>query len=846
MCRLIRHRCPGVVAILLVVLAVPLMPAADSLETARDLFRHGDYAACAKFVEDSKEGWHRELHLLRVQALMTTGPANAAADAAMDLPRRFFRSMEGHLLAYEAARSAGRDEIATALHQRLLEIAAQVRPEFWGAGDLVALGRAALIAGAEPKQVLDQFFKRAMKVDPRHPAAYLAAGELALSKNDYAVATQHFTKAAEIDAKDPEVLYGLARCAQASDRMAMRRHLDAAFAINPRHPGCLLVQAEHEIDSEAYDAAAKTLDQLATVNATLPELWCYRAVLAHLAGDAAGQAAARAKALEPWPQNPAVDHLIGRKLSDKYRFREGAEHQRRALALAPGTVPAKMQLAQDLLRLAQEREGWRLAEEVANADGYLVVAHNLSVLRQHLDQMRLIETPHFRVRMDPREASVYGDEVMALLDESHRVLGAKYGIDLKEPVSVEIYPNQQDFAIRTFGVPGGAGYLGVCFGKVITMNSPGGLTAGAADWRSVLWHEFCHTVTLHLSDNKMPRWLSEGISVHEELQRDPTWGQRMIPDYRRMVLAGEAAPLGALSATFLTPKSGQHLMFAYYQSALAVEFLIARHGQAALRAILVDLAAGTPINAAIAKHTAPFEQIEPAYAAFIRQRALDGIASPAVVAVPPAEVVRAGDEAALTAWVEANPDSAWGRQWLGDRAAAKGRWAEARGFYEKAIALDPGHVGADSAWNPLAIVLGHLGEQEAQLKTWRTLADRSPTANEAFTALLADAEARGDHAEIQRQAKRLLALNPMTAAPRRSLARAAEAAGRSDEAIAAWRTLLALAPPDAAEVNYRLARLLAPRDRVAAKRHVLDALIDAPRYREAHALLIDLTTEAKP
>ena len=32
----------------------------------------------------------------------------------------------------------------------------------------------------------------------------------------------------------------------------------------------------------------------------------------------------------------------------------------------------------------------------------------------------------------------------------------------------------------------------------------------------------------------------------------------------------------------------------------------------------------------------------------------------------------------------------------------------------------------------------------------------------------------------------------------------------------------------------------------AAKRHVLDALIEAPRYREAHALLIDLTTEAKP
>lgn len=830
----------------LAALIVPWLPAGDSLATARDLYRHGDYAACARFVEDSKEGWHRELQLLRVQALMTTGPATVAADAAMDLPRRFFRSMEGHLLAYQAARQAGRAEIATALHQRLLEIAGQVRPEFWGAGDLVALGRAALIAGAEPRQVLEQFYKRAMKIDTRSVVAYLAAGELALSKNDYAVASQHFTKAAEIDAQDPDAWYGLARCAQTGDRVAMRRHLDAAFAINPHHPGCLLLQAEHEIDSESYVAAAKTLDRLAVVNATLPELWCLRAVLAHLTGDAAGQEAARAKALEPWPENPAVDHLIGRKLSDHYRFREGAEHQRRALALEPGTVPATIQLAQDLLRLGQEREGWRLAEEAANADGYLVVAHNLSVLRQHLDQMRLIETPHFRVRMDPREAAVYGDEVMTLLDESRRVLGAKYGIDLSGPVSVEIYPNQQDFAIRTFGVPGGAGYLGVCFGNVITMNSPGGLSGGAADWRSVLWHEFCHTVTLHLSANKMPRWLSEGISVHEELQRDPTWGQRMIPDYRRMILDGQAAQLGQLSATFLNPKSGQHLLFAYYQSALAVEFLLARHGQPALRAILVELAAGTPINAAIAKHTAPMEQLEPAFAAFVQARALDGIASPAVIAMPPAEVVRAGDEAALSAWVEANPGSAWGRQWLGDRAAAKGAWAEARGFYEKAIALDPGHIGADSAWGPLAIVLGHLGDREAQLKTWRTLADRSPTASEAFTALLADAEQRNDHAEIFRQAKRLLALNPMAAAARRSLARAADATGRSDEALAAWRTLLALTPPDAAEINYRIARLLAPSDRIAAKRHVLDALVDAPRYRDAHALLLELTAGTTP
>ncbi len=42
--------------------------------------------------------------------------------------------------------------------------------------------------------------------------------------------------------------------------------------------------------------------------------------------------------------------------------------------MAAKYLPAKMQLAQDLLRLGQEEEGWRLADEVSRADGYNVVA----------------------------------------------------------------------------------------------------------------------------------------------------------------------------------------------------------------------------------------------------------------------------------------------------------------------------------------------------------------------------------------------------------------------------------------------------------------------------------------
>ncbi len=137
----------------------------------------------------------------------------------------------------------------------------------------------------------------------------------------------------------------------------------------------------------------------------------------------------------------------------------------------------------------------------------------------------------------------------------------------------------------------------------------------------MLWHEFCHIVTLSLTANKMPRWLSEGISVYEESQRDPTCGQQMNPTYRRMILEGELTPVGSLSAAFLSPKTPMHLQFAYYESSLVVEFLVQRFGLASLKAILADLAQGDPINAAIAKHAGPLDKIETEFAAFARQRA---------------------------------------------------------------------------------------------------------------------------------------------------------------------------------------------------------------------------------
>ncbi len=112
-----------------------------------------------------------------------------------------------------------------------------------------------------------------------------------------------------------------------------------------------------------------------------------------------------------------------------------------------------------------------MVDQVTVADKYNVVAANLRTLRDKLAQFTTLQTDDFIVRMDQREARIYGDRVLKLLAEARQVLCEKYDHKLEGPINVEIFPQQSDFAIRTFGLPGGAGFLGVCFGKLITANS---------------------------------------------------------------------------------------------------------------------------------------------------------------------------------------------------------------------------------------------------------------------------------------------------------------------------------------------------------------------------------------
>ncbi|HEY5914455.1 MAG TPA: tetratricopeptide repeat protein [Verrucomicrobiae bacterium] len=845
-------------AVLLLVGTTAGFPA--DLAAARQDFIAGQYEKCASAAQQALQAKQdpEEWGSLLCDTLLTLGRYSEALAVATNALASEPRSIRLRWSAREAFLRNGQTMAAAGL---VADIARLFSTRSWiyrDPKDLIVYGRVALLDGMDPKLVLDRLYDRLKKSSPNLREVYLASGELALDKHDFALASRLYQEGLKGLPNDPDLHFGLAQAYAPGDQKSMLASLEKALELNPNHVGSLLLLTDHRIAAEDYPAANDLLDRVAKVNPWHPDAWAYRAVVAHLKNELDAESGARETALRFWPTNPRVDYLVGKKLSEKYRFAVGASHQKRALSLDPDYLPAKSQLAQDLLRLGEETEGWRLADEVQRADAYDVEANNLVALHDVIRKFQTLTNQHFILRMNSREAALYGSRALGLLEAARARLSAKYGLTLAEPTLVEMFNDQKDFAVRTFGMPDNDGFLGVCFGGVITANSPASRPARHFNWESMLWHEFCHAVTLQLTRNKMPRWLSEGISVFEERQANPAWGEQLNPRYREMILGQDLTPISKLSSAFLAPKSPVHLQFAYFESSLVVQFLVENFGQAQLLAILRELGQADDLNALLAKHTVPLPQLEKDFASFARKTAQQ-MAPGLDWEKPAASVFRglgrgpgADDSAAdplpalsdgsWTAWSKSRPTNFWVMTRQAERLMDQQQWAEARPVLEKLVELYPGATGGDCAYLKLATVCRALGETNTERQVLTRFAERDDEAVDAYLRLMELASATRDWPDVITNALRYLAVDPLVPSPYRYLARASEETGQAQPAIEACRALLELDPANPAEVHYHLAKLLFAEGDSAARRHVLQALEEAPRYREALRLLRRMQT----
>ncbi|MDP1570291.1 MAG: peptidase MA family metallohydrolase [Vicinamibacterales bacterium] len=680
----------------------------------------------------------------------------------------------------------------------------------------------------------NRLFREAVARASHTAEANTAWGELFLEKYNRQDAVRSFKAALADDPGYAPAHLGMARAVADENPPLAERMVRQILEDNPRSIGALVLLAELELDAGRHEAASEAVTRAHAVNPYSLPAWALAAAIAWADGDEATYNEAVAAALEVNPLYGEVYRVVGAAAARKYRFDEAADLARRGVLLDRDNARAYADLGVHLMRTGDERTARGVLELAFRVDPYNQITFNLLELLDTLQSFETIRDRELVVKLHPDEAPVMREQVPALARQAFDDLSARWNFTPTGPILIEMFPVHDDFAVRNVGLTGLIGALGACFGRVVTMDSPRARPPGTFNWGETLWHEIAHVVTLQLSKQRVPRWLTEGISVYEERRARPEWGREMEIPFAQALARGPVLPIRDLGSGFTNPEL---ISLSYYQASLVVDHLMARFGQPAVRRLVQAYADGrdeaTTIRAALG---VDLDDLQATFDVFLQERfgALR-LALAAPEALAPGLPLEA-----LAAMADAHPGSFPAQLALAD-ALAESRPAEAIARFERAAALVPNATGPESPHARIAELATALGDTARAAAAYAALTSHDPSdlaSARAWTALI-DPAADPDAAQIAYA--RVVAIDPFDASAHAALGKLAREAGKTGDAVRHFTVALAAGPLDRASAHADLAESLVDGgDRDAAKRQTLSALEIAPTYERAQELLLRL------
>lgn len=427
-------------------------------------------------------------------------------------------------------------------------------------------------------------FREALQKDPSNAEAYVGLAVVSSDGFD-GHADDYAAKAIELNPK----------LAEAHELMA-----DLDLANDDREQAVAEADKAIALEDDAWDAMAihAAVELLADRS---PEPWFAKitAVNPHY-----GEAYAR----------------VARQLELHYRYEDAVTYYRKAIATEPRLWSAHSALGIDLMRLGKEDEPYQELE-LAYENGYRDAA-TVNSLRL-LDSYKNFDT----FRDSTTIIKLYKSESALLLPyfqtELHNILATyekKYQMTLPGPVQVEVYPNHEDFAVRTMGMPG-LGALGVTFGEVVAMDSPSARKPGDFNWGATLWHEMSHVFILTATNHRVPRWFTEGLAVHEEGMHSPEWKNRATPDVIAAIRDKKLLPVAKLDRGFVSPDYPAQVVVSYFQAGSICDFIGEKWGEGKLLDMVHSYAKLETTPQAIQQDLGlTLEQFDQQYLAWINQQ----------------------------------------------------------------------------------------------------------------------------------------------------------------------------------------------------------------------------------
>ncbi|MBI3209644.1 MAG: tetratricopeptide repeat protein [Candidatus Solibacter usitatus] len=678
--------------------------------------------------------------------------------------------------------------------------------------------RAEGLWGAGLRQDANTAFRTAA-ADPKHPEIARIKtrwGRLLLESGSKDDAATLFQEAVEANEKYAPALLATALLHTSSFGPRAVQFAEKALEADPKLVEAQELMAQLAVEDVNFEKARAEAEKALKLS---PESLDGMAVLAAL--DVLAD-----KPTSPWfasidKINPVYAEgyaYIGRVLMLNRRYPESIEYLKKAIEKNPRFWPAHSEIGISYMRLAMEAQA-RQHLEIAYENGFRDAATVNSLrLMDSYKNFDTFKTAHGEIRLHKKESELLRIYFEQEVERAVTTFEKKYKLKLASPVRVEVYPDHEDFAVRTMGMPG-LGALGVTFGYVVAMDSPSGRKPGTFHWASTLWHELSHVFALSATNSRVPRWFTEGLAVHEETAISPDWGDRLDPNVLKAVKDKKLLPIAELDRGFIRPNYPGQIIVSYFQGGRICDYIAGKWGFDTLLAMLHSFAGNMTTAQAVEKHLKMKpEEFDKEFLASLEKQ----LATPLSKFEDWTKKVKG--------LVEAERAKKY------DEVLQEG--GTIRDWYPEYV--EPGNIYELLATAHLS--KGDKKRAAGELELYAKVGGRSPATLKKLAGLQ---EELGRPKDAIATLDKLNFIFPVSDEElHRKLGELCLTHGSLDMAIREFRAALASKPLDPAASHYQLAQAYVKAKRLDdAREHVISALESAPGYRPAQKLLLELSSK---
>jgi tetratricopeptide (TPR) repeat protein len=686
-------------------------------------------------------------------------------------------------------------------------------------------------------------FDRAILLDPSNIDAKIDVGDLFLEKYNSADAQASFEEVLAANPKEPRALLGEAKRRFFDSQPGVDSLLTRALEISPNYVEARVQRAEELLEIEEYSLAQKQVELALAVNPAASDALAVLAAIKYVTGDTKGYEEIRQRALAVNPAN-AEFYVTMSSAASRLRLYAVAEaFALQGVAADPKNWEAHGLAGMNMLRLGKITEGRHSLDVSFKGDPYNIWIKNTLDLLDTFGNYDETTEGKYTTMIEKSESGLFSIYLRDLLERAYTTFHERYQFTPTPPIRVEVYKSHADFSVRTVGLAG-LGALGVSFGTTLAFDSPAAKDAGPFNWGSTVWHELAHTFTLGLTDQHVPRWLSEGLSVYEEHHARPGWGSNVSVEFLDAFTAGKLVPVSRMNDGFMRPAYPEQVILSYHQASVVCDLIARDYGEKALLQMLLEYKAGRTTDEVFKKVLGMDPKaFDKKFDTYMRER----YAGPLAALKDSLKVGTETPPEEMLAQANALPRS-YRLQMLAALTLAKaGMTDTAIVLLERARALFPEYGGGDGPYAGLAQLYAAKDDSKRAAEALSQYVLHNETDYPSHLELARLRTESGDKVGAADALDRALYIDPYDIAVHQQLAALYHELGNKSGTVRERRAVVALVPADKSEAYYQLALAYHDADDdLNAKKTVLRSLEEAPNYVKAQELLLQIVDGKKP